>query len=74
MRFEFPLDKSPSSRFTLTNTTPTSEPHTFKRKMFCTSLRKRKDWASVPSTLLSQQQRKWQGTFLNKIILKDLQG
>ncbi|KAG0650940.1 hypothetical protein D0Z07_2560 [Hyphodiscus hymeniophilus] len=32
--------------------------------MFCISLRKRKEWASVPSTLLSQQQPKWQEQFL----------
>ncbi len=29
--------------------------------MFCTSLRKRPQWASLPALLLSQQQHRWQG-------------
>lgn len=29
--------------------------------MFCSSLRKRPEWAQVPSSLLSQQQPRWKG-------------
>lgn len=32
--------------------------------MFCSSLRKRRDWALVPSNLLAQQQPRWKGSRL----------
>lgn len=37
--------------------------------MFCTSLRKRLQWASVPALLLSQQQHRWQGSFTSLILV-----
>ena len=36
--------------------------------MFCASLRKREEWAPVPSTLLSQQRPKWKGTMVNAVV------
>jgi hypothetical protein len=30
--------------------------------MFCSTLRKRKDWASIPSVLLKEKLPKWQGS------------
>lgn len=32
-----------------------------RKSMFCTSLRKRPEWATVPNTLLSSQNPKWKG-------------
>jgi hypothetical protein len=37
--------------------------------MFCTSLRKRKEWAAVPPALLVVQQPQWKGEFYPKHML-----
>lgn len=51
----------------LESSTISHHPHQNNIAMFCTTLRKRSEWASVPSTLLSQQQPKWQGIFPSPI-------
>ena len=39
--------------------------------MFCSSLRKRREWTQVPSSLLSQQQPRWKGLSNWKIQTED---
>ena len=39
--------------------------------MFCSSLRKRREWTQVPSSLLSQQQPRWKGLLNQKIQSED---